>query len=268
MIARPLAAALLAMFAITTEVQAAEAPMINADVVKMVKAKLPESTIILAIRSAKPDFDTSADALIKLSAAGVPKDVIDTMLQPAAAGAPASNTADFHSISRYNPEEVVLNQDGEEVRMKYLTPTMRTGARALGFGGVATYAVLHGPAAKLRARTTQPSFLIEVPENAQPESYATLASFAVRQNSTREVLVGGGVVTYETGIHRDRVVPTTSEKLADQSKAHPGFVLYKISPTEPLKKGEYALVTYNSKVRVSGFFLTGQDSFFDFGVDS
>ena len=48
--------------------------------------------------------------------------------------------------------------------------------------------------------------MVEVPENAQPESYVTLVNFAVRRNNTREVLVGGGYVTYETGIHRDRIV--------------------------------------------------------------
>ena len=41
-------------------------PMTNQDVINMVKAQLPESTIVMEIQSAKPAFDTSANGLIKL----------------------------------------------------------------------------------------------------------------------------------------------------------------------------------------------------------
>lgn len=167
----------------------------------------------------------------------------------------------------YSPEEVIMVEGDQKTAMRYLTPTMHTGARALGFGGAATYAVLNGRAARLRAKGNQPSFLVEVPSNAQPESYATIANFAVRRNGSREVLIGGGYVTYESGIHRDRIVEVNSEALPDQSKAQPGFVLYSMTPVKPLNAGEYAVVFYNSTVHVAGFFEGGHDSYFDFGVD-
>jgi hypothetical protein len=54
----------------------------NADVIKMVKAELPDSTIILAIQGSILEFDTQPDALIELKTAGVSSKVIETMLTP------------------------------------------------------------------------------------------------------------------------------------------------------------------------------------------
>lgn len=166
-----------------------------------------------------------------------------------------------------SPEDVILIQDSERSTMRYLTPTMRTAARALGFGGVGTYAVLRGPRAKLRLKTRTPSFVVAVPRNAQPDSYMTLASFAVRRNGTREVIVGGGYMSYSTGIHQDRIVETAGELLENQTGAPKGFSLFRVTPTQPLPKGKYAVVTYNSQVPVMGWFTAGMDSYYDFGVD-
>lgn len=57
-------------------------PLTNPDVVKMVKAELPDSTIVLAIQNSPPDFDLSPDALIELKSAGVSAKVIEVMLAP------------------------------------------------------------------------------------------------------------------------------------------------------------------------------------------
>jgi hypothetical protein len=55
--------------------------IINDDVIKMVKAGLPESTIILAIRQGPVRFDTTPLALIALKEQGVTQAVLDTMLK-------------------------------------------------------------------------------------------------------------------------------------------------------------------------------------------
>ena len=55
-------------------------PMTNRDVISLVHANISQDSIILAIKSAKPNFDTSADGLIALSKAGVPDAVIQTMI--------------------------------------------------------------------------------------------------------------------------------------------------------------------------------------------
>ena len=151
--------------------------------------------------------------------------------------------------------------------MLYIVPQVRTAARALGFGGVASYAVLRGDRAERRIPPSSPEFIVSVPKNAQASNYSTLANFAVRKNETREVLIGGGYMSYTTGIHRDRVVKIQTELAADQSQAREGFVLYRIKPEQSLARGEYALVLYTGEFRVAGFFSQASNSYFDFGVD-
>ena len=91
----------------------------------------------------------------------------------------------------------------------------------------------------------------------------------MRQNNTREVLIGGGYMSYSSGIHPDRVVAVTAEKAADQSKAQKGFIIYRVTPTHPLKTGEYAVILYTNEMRqlVSAWFASNGNSYFDFGVD-
>lgn len=160
--------------------------------------------------------------------------------------------------------------DGSQtVAMRYLNPQMRTAARGLGFGGIASYAVLRGSQANSRITNKQPSFLVSVPNQAQPESYVTVASFAVRKNNSREVLVGGGYMSYSSGIHPDRIIAVTSEKAEDQSKAQKGFTLYKVTPTRALATGEYAVILYTGEMQgvVATWFTGTGNSYFDFGVD-
>jgi hypothetical protein len=68
-------------------------PLVNADIVKMVKAGLAENTIVLAIQNKPSSFDTSPEELIRLKEQGVSQVVLNAMLNasnPApAAPAPA-----------------------------------------------------------------------------------------------------------------------------------------------------------------------------------
>ncbi len=243
-------------------------PLTNQDIIGLVRSNMADGTILTVIRSGQTAFNTSASELIRLRQAGVSDAIISAMVETTAYRAPTPAgraTPALHGA--LNPEEVILSDAGQQEPMRYLTPQMRMAARAMGFGGFAQYAVLGGTRATLRLRSRQPEFLLAVPSNAQAESYFTLANFAVRNNGTREVLVGGGYMSYSSGIHRDRVVATTSARLPDQSRAPPGYTIYRIAVANPLAAGEYALVLYNSQVRVAGFFANGLDSYFDFGVD-
>jgi hypothetical protein len=249
--------------------------MTNQDVIKMVRAKLPEKTIVMTIESANPNFDTSADGVIKLTSSGVPNAVVQAVIKAQSGDKDASMSVSVASGTpgphlnkgAFDPEEVILVEGDRQSAMKYLVPTTRSGARALGFGGFASYAVLHGTSAHQRAQTNRPSFIVEVPERSQPESYVTVANLAVRKNGTREIMVAGGYMTMESGIAHDRIVAIDSEKLTDQSRAQSGFVLYKVTPSQPLPAGEYAVVLYNSAVPVAGYFSNVSASYFDFGVN-
>lgn len=260
-----LLALLLTLVIVAGDVVASDGKLTNAAVIKMLDAKLPERVVVMKIEQSEADFDTSTDAMIALSKRGVSEAVISAMLAKAAhASIP---TRPGRSADQFDPEQIMLVDGDAQTPLRYINSSMRTAARALGFGGVATYAVLPGPEAILRLPTRTPAFIVAVPSNAQPQAYLTLARFEPRRNGTREVATGGGYMSYSTGIHRDRVIETTAVALEDQSKAPDGFTLFTLTPASALKAGEYALVTYNSHVRVSGFFASGGDSFFDFGVD-
>ncbi len=140
----------------------------------------------------------------------------------------------------------------------------RTAARALGFGGVGQYAVLPGKTAQLRLSAT-PAFLVAAPSNMQPQGLVTVARFEARKNNTREVVVGGGYMSYSSGIHPDRIVATTMTPAADQAGAPAGTVIYEVKPAAPLGAGEYAIILATG-AQAAGFAgIPG--TFYDFGVD-
>src|ERR1700688_94361 len=60
--------------------QQPQKPLTNDDVVKMVKAGLPEGTIVSAIQATATNFDISPDALISLKNAGATQPVMDAMI--------------------------------------------------------------------------------------------------------------------------------------------------------------------------------------------
>ena len=162
----------------------------------------------------------------------------------------ASSVQEAVSTDGLNPEEVLVVQGETENSMKYIVPSVSTKARALGFGGVSSYAVLRGPKATTRLPGSGVEFIVSVPENAQPESYITLASLATRKNGTREVSIGGGFMSYTSGIHKDRVIAINTELLEDQSRAREDFLLYRVNPQSALVAGEYAVVLYTSRFRL------------------
>jgi len=91
------AAAMLSVFAGVGWGQAAAQPkpLVNADIVKMVKAGLAENTIVLAIQNKPSAFDTSPEELIRLKEQGVSQGVLDAMLNAStpAPAAPAQSQA-------------------------------------------------------------------------------------------------------------------------------------------------------------------------------
>lgn len=77
--------------------QASRAPLTNADVIRMAKAGIRPHTIVLRIRKGPDNFDTSAQALIRLKRARVSAVVMDAMLEagrPPAPPAPKPLTAE------------------------------------------------------------------------------------------------------------------------------------------------------------------------------
>lgn len=63
--------------------QSVRPPLTNADVISMLDAQLPESTIVLAIQNSGGDFDTSPQSLILLKNKGATARILDAMLNSA-----------------------------------------------------------------------------------------------------------------------------------------------------------------------------------------
>lgn len=247
----------------------------NADIANLLDAGMGEDVILQSIATSTGKFDTSPNALIKLKKKGASSAVLQALMSPkpaqaSNAGEPVAGQGKPVKAAAavgLNPEEVQVLQGGQESPMQYIIPEMRTAARALGFGGMASYASLRGSKATRRLPAEGIEFVISVPKNAQAASYLTLANFAVRNNGTREVSTGGGYMSYSSGIAKDRVIPVKSEALVDQSRARDGFILYRVTPERSLPAGEYAVVLYTQEIRTAGFFAQTGNSFFDFGVD-
>lgn len=165
--------------------------------------------------------------------------------------------------------DVLIVQNGEPSVLRSIGAQMRTAVRGLGFGGVGQYAALPGPRALLRLSGNPPSFIVAAPANVQPQGLFTLARFEPRRNGTREILIGGGYMSFSTGVSADRVVAMTVVEARDQRNRPAGTMLYELTPTAALPAGEYALIVQGNQQQQTGAFnmpgLTG--AFYDFGVD-
>jgi hypothetical protein len=165
------------------------------------------------------------------------------------------------------PDLTLLN-NGERITMRSIVAQTRTAARAMGWGGVSQYAVLPGRAAIYRLPSPTPTFLVSAPSNIQPQGLITLARFEPRPNGTREVVIGGGYMSYSSGIHPDRVVPVTMRQAASQRGAAPNTIIYEVTPDAPLSPGEYAMIIAVGGGQASmgmGSPIVG--TYYDFGVD-
>jgi hypothetical protein len=241
----------------------------KAEIIQLLDAKMSEEVILNLVYSNPSDVEISAMDLVELKSKGASDSLLNALINPKSGSIKMGegNQNPKRSGDQYDPEEVLYYTGNQYETMSYIIPNQRTAARGLGFGGVATYSVLNGPQAQVRIPSNTPEFIVSVPEKAQPGSYITLASFAVRKNGSREVLVGGGYVSYSTGIHPDRIMKIGFEQMEDQSKATENYVLYKVKTLEPLLAGEYAIVLSTANYSIAGFFGGQTNSCFDFGID-
>ncbi|HLK65672.1 MAG TPA: hypothetical protein VKU19_19675 [Bryobacteraceae bacterium] len=86
--------------------QAGPAAMTNQDVIKLVKAQLPEDLIISKIKSSQTRFDTSVDGLVALKSAGVTDPIIAVMMNPkgsASSGPPPESSTASSTATKAPP---------------------------------------------------------------------------------------------------------------------------------------------------------------------
>jgi hypothetical protein len=263
-----LAAILLCGF-ITAVGQEAK-PLTNADVVAMVKADLPETTVILAIQKGPTAFDTSPQALIQLKNQGVSPRVLDAMLQPAGAP-PAPAVQPGAAPVRPNPldptaltpgggvasGDVFLVDGDKRVQMKYSTSNARTnsmmGAVVNPFHKTKVRDALNGNHAQLRITNTSPAFEVTLPSNVNPSDIITLVKLTPKSDR-REIETGRGSITgVSSGFRKIDLVALSLEEAGDAGGN--SFKVYRAKVVSPLQPGEYALVTQVG-------------AYYDFGVDA
>jgi hypothetical protein len=247
-------------------------PLTNADVVAMVKAGLPETTVILAIQKGPTNFDTSPQALILLKNQGVGPKVMDAMLQPAGV-APATAPQSTAAPMRPNPfdpssltagggaavpwGDVFLVDGDRRVQMKYSTSNARTnsmmGAMVNPFHKTKVRAALNGNNAQLRITNTSPLFEVTLVSNVNPTDVIALVRLTPKSDR-REIETGrGGITGVSSGFRKSDLIPISVEDA--QGAGGTNFKVYRAKVVSPLQPGEYALVT-----QAGGYY--------DFGVDA
>lgn len=250
---------IFACLVLATQVMAQQGKntLTNADVIKMVKAGLPETTIITAIQQSQVNFDTSPDALVELKNQGVSPAILDAMLQAQGkrTSPPSTGSAQGQALGNTgtSTSQVKLIDGTNQIDMKYTMADMRTsGMFGNPFSMKVRYA-LKGNHAQLRTSNTSPIFEVAIPSNAQPSDYVALARLDVKSDR-RELQAGKASITgFSNQLPKDKIVPVTLEEAQGQNNSG-YYKIYRVKLVNPTRPGEYALVF--------------QSMFYDFGVDA
>ena len=247
----PRLAVMIGALFMTALAAAAAAAMTNKDVIEMVKAGLPESTIVLAVERDTSGFSTSAQDLIQLKKQGVSQPVLDAMLGGGATASPA--TPSMGGGMQTAPTVVAID-GSRRVTLMQAAPNMKTS----GMGGVIPFVdaktKVSFAGARAEIRLTSPTSMFELP--LRTDAHVSEQVYLIHMHPTRasrdsvdsSVSMMGSV---KTGPTSKDLVPSTITPLP--GKPSQFGVLHRITPTEPLAPGEYA--------------INVQGRYYDFGVD-
>lgn len=207
----------------------------NADVVAMVKAGLPENTIVLAIQQGPAEVDTSAQALIQLKNQGVGPKVLDAMIQ---AGRPAEARVQTslppRTATNVNPlspvpgaddsisyGDVVMVDGDKRVQMKRSQVNSRTGGFMMQavnpFKKTRIQGAINGNHSQLRTTNTSPAFELGLPSDLNPSDYVTLVKLKVKSDRREIEMSRAGITGISSGFRKDDIIPVTREELSSST---------------------------------------------------
>ena len=252
-----LALAALTLFAATS--LTAQEVLTNDSLIALKKAGLSDSIIISKIKSSQTKFDTSTNAIIGLKKAGMSDQVIEAVVNagsaapaaaaPAPAPAAPAGAAVAPAASR---ESIVHLIGGKSVE---LVPANASMEFSTGFFDSKSELVLKGRKATYRIADKKPVFYSTWSANDAPLVRLKPGSDHDDRNlkiSSGSFAPFGGSVKY--GVRSE-------DKVDMESAERDARGLYKLTPKEPLKPGEYGFVlTYGTATGASG-------RVYDFGVD-
>ena len=251
----------------------------------MLRVGLSPTVIITKIRSSRTQFDLSTKELIKLKDAGVTNEILEAMQgysdSSEAPMRPASMPPLMTSSAPPGPDPndpltprdvgiyLLTSKDGQKALIE-LEPSAvtrnRSGgkvATALSRGILLTKekAMINGSESPIKTKEPYPTFYFHL--NQKDRTMAVVRYFPASVNQfqlvkfdikdgVREITVGKSSSYYgKTGIPNDKIIEIAIDKVGDG--------IYKVTPKEVLKPGEY------------GFYLLGTGAgigatFYDFSV--
>src|SRR5437660_2382209 len=224
----------------------AQEVLTNDSLVALKKAGLSDSIIISKIKSSQTKFDVSTKGLIGLKNAGLSDQVIEAVVNagsgsaaPAAAAATATTKETIYHLA-----------GGKYVELNPAASSMETN---VSFYSNKSELVLKGRKAQYRVTDKTPVFYSAWGPNEAPLVRMKPGS----DHDDRNLKIGGGSFMPFGGRQSFCV---RSEDRIDVDAEKDARGLYKMSPKEPLKAGEYAFVlTFGS--------AAGSGKVYDFGID-
>jgi hypothetical protein len=225
---------------------AAEAPLTNADVVKLCKLDLGDEVVIAKINQANAvDFELDTDSLIALKQEGASKDVIAAMLKRMTPVVPAPAPSSAAIV-----QTVAVRL---ETASGAISLTKMMGQMSQGVMGWVNY--MDFPGLTARSRTSDGSPTIVVLSNSNPSGQFFVGKLdPAKRSGTRSLKMGHGVFGAKS-VNTPDPDWTVPYEVTEGPAGSWRLKLLKV-----LKPGEYGVYVADPNVLNSG-------ELYDFGVD-
>jgi hypothetical protein len=224
----------------------------NDKVIAMVKAGLPSSVIVNKIRTSKTNFNTSTEELIRLKQETVAEEVINAMINPAAALLSPTEVSGY-------PKDigVYLKKNNEWIEVQPEVVNWKTGGvlkSMVSLGVVKGDVNGHVEGNQSRTRTgPQIEFIVIAPEGVSISEYQLLRLNQHTDNREFRTLTGG--IFHAKGGATPDLIPFEGQKLASRT--------FSVA-LNGLKLGEYGLLPPGVLTQASGAATLGK--MYTFGV--
>lgn len=224
----------------------AQKPMTNADVIALVKANLPEDTIVKVIQQSPCNFDLSTQSLTNLTNQQVPEKVIKAMQAKVALPSQAG-TAVMPGMPGW------VQYKGAKGLVPLDTALLTGGASGSGagviinpFARVKEFYVYHGAHARVQISESTPTFILSNAARVRPDTIY-LARLEQKEDTRRLQMGNVGLGGSDSGIPKKSRVEVNITQLPDDSLS--------VTPAHALADGEYLI-----------YQLQGQG--YEFGISS
>jgi len=248
---RVLAVLLVLAFLSVTSGAPQEAPLDNAQIIKLTKLDMGDDVIIAKIKQSKQViFATSTDDLVKLKEAGVSRAVLAAMIERAGSGSAAPSRG---GASPSEPEVTLRTANGPvSLRPTYGNPKTQTTIFSM-----TTWVEFTPISATVRTRDRRPTVGISTDTSPRGRWWFVHTSQQNGEDYRYFDLDGGGgfSISWSGSPEKGSIVKC---EMVEETPGH-----WALTPVKELKPGEYGLFSG----QVGPFGPQGQAVLFDFGID-